>query len=370
MLSSSLIYYSLQEVINIDLPNANNPFIIANEMIKKNGDLGRYYTLFGSFEDFLKDRNNFIHSHEILTDHKNKKIDKSGRLVFDFDIKLSSITSEFKNQVEDIIILVVENYFHDIDTSRFNFIWSSSPNPKKISKHLTVKNLCFSNWIKLSKIFYQLFCIEWDGKYSWIKADKLVDLQIIRKNASLRMVGSCKIGGSTLVLDNEKHQFVDSLIRNYQKVDEQIVTKKFINEGVLENVLLSKEENKEYNTNKVVNIHPKIDSFAYPIEVYKKAFDIYNTKHPGYFKMGKICDRYITLLRVKKGPCLLSNKIHENENAYLDINNEIYIYTIYFKCFRKCSSKSSKLLGFLTIPNLLFIDNGNIHPEYKNNDLI
>ena len=116
----------------------------------------------------------------------------------------------------------------------------ASPNPNKFSKHLTVKNCYFDDWIKMSKVFYKLFCIIWDEKYLWIKSHHLIDMQIVRNKASLRMVGSSKLDGKALKFDNDKHVLTDSLIRIYQKKlreAEQLVTKAHIKDAVFDNVI-------------------------------------------------------------------------------------------------------------------------------------
>lgn len=208
---TNIKYFSIEDAIKAPI-NSRTVFIIANERITKTGHIGRYYTIFPTFKEFLKNREKYKHCHEILVDHNNNKPNPSGRLVFDFDIKTNDeenslkneivVPKNFKKQIENIIIDVIESYFNGVDVNKIEFIWSTSQNPKKISKHLTVKNLYFDDWINMSKIFYQLFCILWDNTYLWIKSDKLIDFQIVRNRGSLRMVGSSKIGGNPLIFDN------------------------------------------------------------------------------------------------------------------------------------------------------------------------
>ena len=223
-------YYNFQDVINADL-SSKKCFIIANEYKKKSGTVGRYFTIFPDFKMFLKNRKLFPYCHEILVDHKNNIPDKSGRLVFDFDVNYiivgGYIPNNFKDQIESTILEVVFKYFKNVDLSKIIFIWSSSENTNKLSKHLTVKNIYFEDWVAMTKIFYDLFIKMWKETYDWILASNLIDNQIARNNGSLRMVGSKKVDGNILTFDDKCYKLEDSLIRIYKtknKHREQIIS--------------------------------------------------------------------------------------------------------------------------------------------------
>jgi len=212
-------FYSLYDACDSET-TAEAPYIIADERVTKSGELGRCFIVFDSFNKFLESREAHPHCHEILVLHKKikSKYTKHGRLVFDFDIKKKLyndkfVPSTFKSDVENVIISVIEMYYYDIQLSSLEFVWSTSKYENKFSKHLTIKNLCFEDWIEMSKVFYKLFVSVWDAEQFWIRGSELVDMQIVRKSASLRMVGSSKIGGSVLTFDNEKYTLIDSLIR-------------------------------------------------------------------------------------------------------------------------------------------------------------
>ena len=348
---------------------SNAAFIIANEYTKKDGEIGRFYTVFPKFRDFLHNRSLFSHCHEILIDHQNAKSNLAGRLVFDFDIKDVKIPPTFKNQIQDIVCTVVDMYFHNVDESCFEFVWSSSENPQKFSKHLTVKNLYFDDWLQLSDIFYKLFCLEWDKIYEWISAENLIDAQIVRQRASLRMVGSSKIGGYPLTLDEECYTLSDSLIRIYNQStrdSEQLITKDNINACVIENVLGMRQRDYDMftNTDGGDNMDTIMHSFrigsssiskssdpAYKKKVYVKAFELINVLCPGIFKMGKIQDQILILMRIRSAKCLLSNRLHEHQNAYLtiykDMTSKNKRYIVCFGCYRKCSKIKATQIGYI-----------------------
>lgn len=364
-------FFSINDAINSDM-DSNNPFIIANETTTSTGHIGRYYTVLPNFKTFVVNRTKFPHCHEILVNHKNSKPDLAGRLVFDFDLKLSEqeIPSDFKRQIENTIVKVIETYFANVDIEKLEYIWSTSQNPLKFSKHLTVKNLYFNNWISLSKIFYKLFCIIWDNDYMWINSNKLIDFQIVRKHASLRMVGSSKIGGAILTFDDNSHTLTDSLIRIYSnnhKKEEQLVTIDNVIPSVFDNVI----ENESFDTNQnIENIYyclknSKLEKPCYDSIVYEKAFEIYKSIHPNIFKMGKINGSILSLIRKKPGTCLLSGKLHENENSFIAIQKKDDSYSVRFGCHRFCYSNRTIYIGSITMDNYMILVNSDLKNRLK-----
>lgn len=352
------VYYKIADAIASQNPG-ERPFIIANENRTGTGRIGRYYTIFPDFQDFLKRRGRFPHCHELLVNHE-KQADEmiGGRLVFDFDIKMDySLPKAFKRHIEDLIIKVIEDNFHDVDVSLFEFVWSSSANPSKHSKHLTVKNLYFADWMELSRIFYKLFADAWDQAYDWISSEKLVDLQIIRRNGSLRMVGSSKIGGYQLIMDDNKFSLQDSLIRIYDDSEEQIVSLDNLNYNVLEREFTMFSDDDESPKSS-----PRTRSFpstkpAFESKVYDSAFELFQELDRRSFRRGKISGKILGLQRVRAAKCLLSGSLHEHENAYLIISEHynkivnpfddekptIIGYTIRFGCHRNCNQSQKTL---------------------------
>lgn len=367
---SQVPFYSLDEAIKAPI-NTRTVFIIANERITKTEKIGRYYTVFPTFKEFLNNRSKYKHCHELLIDHQNNKPNVAGRLVFDFDIKSHEIPDNFKMQIENIILDVVEKYFQDVKIDLIEFVWSTSANPNKFSKHLTVKNFYFDNWIIMSKIFYQLFCLVWDETHTWITSNELIDFQIVRNKASLRMVGSSKINGYPLTFDNDQYQLTDSLIRIYlrqQREKEQLITKKNIVETVFTNVLNDKWniDEKEIQNIKIINFDAKkIEAPIFDAKIYQKAFKLYNKINPNIFKMGKINGKILSLYRLKPNECLLSGKLHEQENAFLIINpnDENNLYFVRFGCYRFCHHKKTEQIGTIDVKNLVIT----LHPDYDPN---
>ena len=372
-------YFKIDDAINCPMMS-KTVFIIANERLTKSGGIGRYFTVFPTFKEFLINRPKYPNCHEILVDHCNNKQNLAGRLVFDFDIKTNQenekkkqiiIPHDFKKQIENAIMDVIERFCHGIDCEKFDFVWSTSSNPTKFSKHLTVKNLYFDDWITMSKIFYKLFCIVWDESHSWIESSKLIDFQIVRKRGSLRMVGSSKINGYPLVMDNPDHKLTDSLIRIYfktQRETEQLVTHNCFNEGVFENVLEWEKINDLNSESQIViNTNPKkIEDPVYDMIVYEKAYELYNTINPGVFKMGKINGIKLNLIRLKSSQCLLSGKIHDQENAFCSIEENTNGYSVKFGCYRLCHSKKIIHIGCISLDNYIIMIDPDFEPDDDN----
>lgn len=65
--------------------------------------------------------------------------------------------------------------------------------------------------------------------------------------------------------------------------------------------------------------------------------------------MGKINGIILSLIRIKPSKCILSEKVHENENAFLIIYESLNgdAYCIRFGCFRYCHTNKTMFIAFL-----------------------
>ena len=332
-------YYTISDAIINECHN-KDLFMVANESKKKDGTIGRRFTVFPNFESFFCSRKKYPHCHELLVNHEDLVPNYGGRLVFDFDIVYKDnlvIPDNFKDQIEAMIISIITQYYVGVNTDIILFVWSSCVNATKLSKHLTVKNFYFDNLIPMSKQFYDILAIEWDKKYDWISSDDLFDAQIVRKNSSLRMTGSRKINGNVLTLDNKEFTLLDSLIRIYNNThlqQEQIITSNNIIASppsiVVPNIIMRPQIVSNYQNNNIDNM-----------DVYEAAFNICNNILPGIFKMGKIIENRIDLTRIGSYKCLMSDHIHEKQNAYLILDKVNHIYQIKFGCYRYCNKNYS-----------------------------
>ena len=156
---------------------------------------------------------------------------KDGRLCFDFDLEKNPEfdIERWKSDIEYTIKLVCqklyqdfvnESYDYPVKTDELYFVWSASPSPNKISRHLTVKGLYFEDWTAMSNQFYDKFIEIWDLRYNYIKGETFVDKTLLRKNSMMRFVGSYKSrGNEKLILESPEFTFEDSLIRPYRSWD-------------------------------------------------------------------------------------------------------------------------------------------------------
>jgi hypothetical protein len=216
----------------------------------------------------------------------------------------------------------------------------SSENNKKVSKHLVVKNISFmGTWVEQIKVFYNYMIdeIKSNDYFNWMKAGDIIDTQIARSNASLRMPLNSKIGGNKLKFDDKSHTFYDGLMQDYKLEDKQNSIR-LTDFNIKETIVVKRLENikgkyKENND-----------------ELDDDEDDFYYQKYCEYvgddmqFSKGNASGSYINLLRMKKGRCLVNpNNYHESENAYLWVDAD---RSCYFKCRRdcKCGGKSSVLI--------------------------
>jgi hypothetical protein len=315
-----IIYYILAQAVN----NASVvTYIVAWHKI----DCVRFIS-FDNFDDFLDKKKNYGSLHEIiLYANENKPLysftnRKDGRLCFDFDFavdKNSIDIVKWKNDVEQIIKQTCDILYTGIDIKKLIFVWSTSDNPTKISKHLTIKELYFEDWIMMSKQFYDVFIKKWDETYNYCTAISFIDKQIIRKNASLRFVKSPKPDGSKILhLDNKNTSFEDSLIRpsflwNYGH--EQNIS--MANLKILFNEIKKSPIIPIINHNNIFDFTINTNSQLF-LEAFKLAKKStingniiyeYRRKYPSY--------------------CMICKRIHEHENAFIKVSAGVSTYHCY-----------------------------------------
>lgn len=71
----------------------------------------------------------------------------------------------------------------------------------------------------------------------------------------------------------------------------------------------------------------------YDIKIYNKAFEICNIILPGVFEIGKINGGKIDISRIKKHKCLLSDRIHDNENSFIIVQKIGLVYQVRIGCY-------------------------------------
>lgn len=357
-------FFKLEEARNSDV-DSDEPFIFAHDYFsKKQNKVIKWYGVMESFDDFVDNIDDYPNANEMFTYHYKNNTDVSmnwGRLVFDFDIEgddIKKVPKDFKKQMEDVIIETIDKHYENIDVKKIEFVWSTSQNPDKYSKHLTLKNFYLCDWIRMGVRFYDQLTRIWQSCDRWIPADRLFDKQIIRKNGGLRFVGCSKYGKNyKLVFDDPNHTLRDSTIKIYdnQRKKEQTVYLFNLKDDYddvdigdsVRSIGSTVTNGKKRST--MINV---IDtSKEFDTDIYQTALKFVDKLCKNTFEPLKISGSLISLKRITENKCPLSGRFHENENAYIIISEKIDKYLVYYGCHRGCHKEDKKtiLIGKINI---------------------
>lgn len=365
-------YYNLEQALKHKTNSGTIPFLIAHEVQEpykaRDGTeqlRTRVYYAFENIMEFQNVRNEYPHAHEIVWDRfiSGKQ---QGRLIFDFDfkepwagIKPNFVPQDFEKKIEEMVILTFEKYYTNVDTSRFIFVWLVSDVTTKWSKHLIVKNAYFStDWKIQSMVFYNLLIATIQERSTFVLTpiESLIDQQVARANATMRLCDSSKIGGNTLRLESPKNaNFFDTLIQLYRREDirveqeipdiclrKDLLTELFYNEPekVMKNRFIKFACEKSYID---LSSYYEADTHIVTREEASNAFQLFErqyceetgNKSQTMFIQNGTSGCFVNLKRIRSGPCWLSGKTHDSENAYLAVSKN----AIHFFCHRGCVTK-------------------------------
>lgn len=370
-------FYSLNAAKQYKSKTRAYPFIIAHECYKpytnkKTGESAvktREFFAFNDIEEFLANRNSFPYAHEVIFDRISDK--QQGRLVFDFDfdepwhgLAPTYVPPDFQQNIEKLIITTFDEYYLDVDTKRLTFVWLKSNTTTKWSKHLVVKNAYFGyDWKEQIQIFYNLMLgIAHEKKIFKLDTAKLIDIQVARTNATMRMCGSCKYGrDNILTLEDPNFSIYDSFVQLYRRCDVQ--EEQHIMEGNLSKKHLNKIFFEQYETKIVNNDYYKKccdlanidltkldkryssdeleqDKLEFALTCLSEYYELkYKQEMP--FKFKNVLGCIINLDRKCSAKCLISERVHDNENAFLTVQQD---GGIYFHCRRGCSQNGKQYL--------------------------
>lgn len=396
-------YYTLNKALEFKSKTAPFPFIIAHECREEYFDnysketkvRTRDFVAFNDVETFQKHRGIFPHSHEVLFNRFGDNIyaKLQGRLIFDFDFDLymygqgEYVHPGFEKTIEELIIKTFNKYYVDVDVDKFLFVWLISDTDKKWSKHLIIKGAMFcEDWKTQIQIFYQLMLSEsrqlmneygnpildyidpsTRTNLKNLVMDRLFDYQVARNNATMRMYGSSKIDGKVLKMDTEHNlktniNFCDTLIQQFDPNDidvEQTITMKqlcknplekaydnpqtkvqdtYLTEAcILADIDLTKDknnyDNEEASDDEIKSCIKSFDAFW---------CDLFEVQTQDVFKVKNVDGTLIALERLRSHKCPLSEKVHDNDNAFLTILGGRY----YFHCYRKCKKDGKSFVYF------------------------
>ena len=407
MRSNVVKYYTLNSAKLHKSASRPYPFLVAHEcndtfLNRETNQLEartREYYAFDSIDDFIQERDKYPHAHEIIFDRLVPG-KQQGRLVFDFDFTemwygINFVPRNFQSTIENLVCETFRRYYEGVDLSRLVFVWLISDVEKKWSKHLIVKNAHFcDDWKEQSLVFYNLLLALYEEINPWpeehgLKVDQLIDIQVARGNATMRMMGSSKLGGKTLQLESafswrqelvwrvlrveqkEPPTFYDTLIQLYRREEattEQNIRQSQLRKKILDDMFYTYDPVKNEDVPKVIpsKFYRKACKYAM-IDLTKyehddrslesaevqKAFATFENHVCREMKVGKqAIFRFkgckgclISLERVASAPCLISGRVHDNENAFLRVGTD---GSVYFHCLRGCElgdKRSIRLLG-------------------------
>lgn len=353
------VYYRLHEAQAAPVPDPDQAYLIAEEIRRRDGQISRCYRVFDHVHLFLRHRDQFPHAHELLVQHEEAALDTHGRLVFDFDLPLE-IPNGFTRHVEDVIQDTLTGNWGGVQPpAAEDYVWSQSPSTAKTSLHLTVKNICWWDWITGCRVFYALFMELWDERYDYLKAEQVVDQQVIRRHGSLRMVGSSKIGGEPLVFLNRHckggkkgplHTLTDSLIRVVlpeEREREQMISLERLSEEAEAHLARLRAPSPTRPRRRLCQ-GPRAP--AAPLsEVWRAAWALCEgLPWASQYYPDQVVGDHLQLRRACSGACPISGRRHDSDNAYLVMADKEGVCRVRFRCWRGCRSEeglSSLTLG-------------------------
>lgn len=349
---------SIESAIRYHVSGVYFPFVVAQELDPKTAPIfvdldgvehiqSRRFLTFKDIESYLENAASYPNLHELIIPHsRNNDFAKCiGRIVFDFDVPLEiRVPNDFHSSIESLIKKVFNELYKNVDTDKFVFVWLICDNSKKLSEHLIVKNAVFEDWVEQLQLLYlQLIkYMKQDSIFDWCFVEgqnMLIDTQLARNNASLRMPLNSKIGGNNLIFVDSRFAFHDGLVCLYKQQDKN--EQKIYWEYSLETL---SDYNRKRTPFKNENYSPIDDEINESLmEDAFTLFKIHNDPSHGFVK-GEIVGRFIALIRIRPSKCMVSGKLHENENAFLFVAPTKQVY---FYCRRKCSFNDSihKLLN-------------------------
>jgi hypothetical protein len=300
-----------------------HPFLVQYEIVEPRDESTHLYIVFRDIEEYRRSRYRTCHEVLISSNGWDREEDVIGHPAFDIDAPLGSLEGDWQKILEDDIIEVLA-YLHPkradeirtILSDRDNFVWMSSSNDKKISRHLTVSNITFGQWRWTSKIMYR----------ELMKKHPYIDNMIIRLCGSLRLPLNSKVGGSILTFQNNKHNFLDGLIlirdENSYTLGSLLMPSDLDNEFLKMDDIVDKRE-----------IGYAMDDEDLDEDQCSRCFQKLDSQFNTGLTMTGENGGFITLTRVRPGTCPISGRVHDSLGAYMFTRDK----KVYFGCHRKCT---------------------------------
>lgn len=296
-----------------------DPFLVQYEIPEPIDDRTRMYIVFNGVEEYMRYMHRYNTCHEVFISSNgwNREDDVEGHPVFDIDAPLDTLSDgwerSLEKDIEEVLCIICPMKTPEIKevlSDSSNFVWMVSSNKEKISKHLLIRGITFSQWRRMSTVMYRLLK----------KNHPFIDDGIVRCAGSLRMVFNSKVGGAPLYFESDSHIFIDSLVLihniNINTIGVLLMT------SDMDNSILQ-EKDMVYRKVELDDIDDEsITAFKYLDEQYNTGLVI-----------GPEENGYISLPRERPGRCPISGRIHDKVGGYLFSKNK----KTYFGCHRKCT---------------------------------
>jgi hypothetical protein len=340
------VFYTLDSLLNSKQRFATFPFVVCQEIEPQeytdiDGNIllrTRRWLAFTDPNAFYAAGIDHCHEAIVAQTYGNSMIKCIGKILFDFDVPKSiKMPKYFRYDFFALCLLILRTRYIGVNVDGLEPVWLECDNPKKTSLHLVIKGACFVDWAPMLSHFYKLVGEEM-GKnpvWSWIAPDKLVDRQVARQNATMRLPMQSKRGGNPMRMDEPDRNVHDALVMLYRhedKANHQHIVDRDAHGWTEDQVSISK------------HFPDSVDSIA--DRVLREAYEAYSISDDksGQFEVLGFFGRFVDLKRKKPGMCIVSGIIHDGDNAYLFVTPE---YDVYFFCRRKCifSGKMHKRVG-------------------------
>lgn len=340
-------FYSTIEAMRFNSPPYGDPFILQWEIPNPKDGQERKYVVFDGIEEYLRyfRQGRYTTCHEvIINSNYDPKAEVAGHPAFDLDIKLEagiSIPDTWQQDFQCDLLSVLQIQYPEAD---FNiqvpdseWVWISSDNPTKISKHLVLRSVVFSMWKTQMKILIDTLS-NMPSKKSSPHIISCVDAAITRNLGSLRLPLNSKkpveIDGHTysypLHFDNPQHTFLDGIILLHD--DTGYISRSSV-------YLTPSELHEEYTRKYAIHVEKRIAPTEQLDEESEdelvQCFYRLNKRIDTGLQVSGVSGGFLQLRRSHPGLCPISRRVHESDGSYMFKKG----YNIMYGCHRGCTTK-------------------------------
>lgn len=305
-------FYKQNEISDFKLELSK--FMVAEQVLSGNGRMFFKDLIFDSYGDFEKiyKKNLDPHFYEIIQGKQS--------LYFDFDCseKISDLDFSIFNQ--KILEEITEKFPIII-----NLYTSHSTTGKKFSYHVIVKGIFFDDHEKCGFVAKKIVANLNDENL----LKKYFDNSVYTSRRNFRMLGSRKIGSDRIKIFSKNLYKSENYKNRFESNDLRMSLVGEIYDSEIFIVNLKKNDEPFFSEK---NNFPEINWDQKKIDFVKIFLA---AKFSGQFNIGKNKKNFLSLERKSTGMCLVCNRVHSSDNAYVSFFGEKF----YFVCWRNPENK-------------------------------